>query len=216
MDADGSHQTQLTRTDDLAEYHPEWSPGETEKKIAFGRGDPSGIFETKATPSDILVFDLVANQEDQITNTDTEENGPTWSDDGSEIAFRLGTPRNSAIVVVSSSGEGEPETLVEAEPDQLAPAWSPRDSTIVFSRGGALFKFDIDGDRVVRRVLGDDGPAEQKAPAWSPDGKWVVFQAENDEGQVDLYRVNLDGSGLKQLTNTDEAESSASWSDPSR
>ena len=212
MESDGSNQRRLTHTDDLEEYHPEWSPDESE--IAFGRGDPSGKFGTRRA-SDIWVIDVNTEQERQITDTPSEENGPTWSPDGERIAFRWGTPANSAIYVVDSGGSEPAEEVVAATAQQLAPSWSPVDSTIVFSRAGMLHRFDIDGDRTVQAILTEDAvPADHRAPAWSPDGSMLVFQGEDADGHVDLYRVNLDGSGLQQLTDTSEAESSPSWFEP--
>ena len=38
-------------------------------------------------------------------------------------------------------------------------------------------------------------------PAWSPDGKWIVFAADPDnDGNLDLYVMNADGSNSRFLT----------------
>jgi Tol biopolymer transport system component len=44
-------------------------------------------------------------------------------------------------------------------------------------------------------------------PTWSPDGKKIAFQCLNKRGfnQHDIWSVNADGSGLKQITTTHDA-----------
>jgi Tol biopolymer transport system component len=37
-------------------------------------------------------------------------------------------------------------------------------------------------------------------PTWSPDGKWIAFRVQDGLGGEDVYVVQRDGSGLKNLT----------------
>jgi Tol biopolymer transport system component/PKD repeat protein len=50
----------------------------------------------------------------------------------------------------------------------------------------------------------------------SPDGTQVVFMhgKEGDPEQSDIYRINLDGTGLQQLTNTPSRVESSPWWSP--
>jgi Tol biopolymer transport system component len=50
--------------------------------------------------------------------------------------------------------------------------------------------------------------------SFSPDSEWIVFlMKKDDKGQVDIYKIRRDGSGLKNLTNTPFAtEGDPAWS----
>jgi len=58
-------------------------------------------------------------------------------------------------------------------------------------------------------------PGDNYSPAVSRDGTRVAMIL-NKGGNPDVYVANADGSGLKQLTNTREAESSPCWSPDNR
>ncbi|KAF7533361.1 hypothetical protein G7054_g7152 [Neopestalotiopsis clavispora] len=46
-------------------------------------------------------------------------------------------------------------------------------------------------------------------PSWSQDGNWIVFTSERrGDGQSDIYRIKVDGSGLETLVSTDSFEDS--------
>jgi len=49
------------------------------------------------------------------------------------------------------------------------------------------------------------GPASSRArsPSWAPDGRWLVFESDRQSFR-DLYRIGVDGSGLRRLTNNRE------------
>ena len=44
-----------------------------------------------------------------------------------------------------------------------------------------------------------DHPSPNYSPVWSPNGKWIGFTS-NRTGDQQIYRINADGSNLKQLT----------------
>jgi Tol biopolymer transport system component len=54
-------------------------------------------------------------------------------------------------------------------------------------------------------------PHRDGAPSWSPDSRKIVFYSEN-EGQADLFVMNADGSGVRQLTHTPADEGYPSFS----
>src|SRR2546427_7186009 len=90
----------------------------------------------------------------------------------------------------------------------LAVAADPPDSstkarptgTIAFAslapRGWDLYVTDVQ-TRKARRLT--DHPALDYNAAFSPDGKRIAFVSERD-GNLELYTVGLDGTGLKRLT----------------
>ena len=56
---------------------------------------------------------------------------------------------------------------------------------------------------------------EFRFPSWSPDGKKIVFVSERD-GNPEVYVVNADGSGLRNLTRHPGYDSDPAWSPEGR
>jgi Tol biopolymer transport system component len=55
--------------------------------------------------------------------------------------------------------------------------------------------------------------AKDTSPDWSPDGKRIVFASNRDEGNFEIYVMNADGSGQKNLTkNPTTTDIDPSWS----
>ena len=50
-----------------------------------------------------------------------------------------------------------------------------------------------------------NNPAQDLCPAASPDGKSVLFLSDRD-GNMEIYSMSVDGSGVKRLTSTPEKE----------
>jgi Tol biopolymer transport system component len=90
------------------------------------------------------------------------------------------------------------------------PSWSPDDTQIVFQTCReticGLYKVNSAGGDAVL-LVGDDG----SLPSWSPDGRKILYQKE-DAGEIQLFVINLDGSGKKQLTFGPAKHLDAAWS----
>jgi len=73
----------------------------------------------------------------------------------------------------------------------------------------------VDSDVVAEAGLGDRPLPEltesDSDPAWSPDGQRIVFSGLV-AGNRDLYTVNPDGSDLRRLTASPQAEREPAWS----
>ena len=55
-----------------------------------------------------------------------------------------------------------------------------------------------------------DGAADEN-PAWSPNGGRIAFDS-NRSGNLDVYSMNADGSGVKQLTTSPALDALPAWS----
>ena len=119
-----------------------------------------------------------------------------------EIAFTKGTPsegliQEDGIYLVHADGTGLTPLVAEA----LArnPAWSPDGASIAYfdGRGVNVINADGSGKRFVTAAKAWGGWAGWLT--WSPDGTQIAFT--NYTGDTsDLYVVDADGSGRKQLT----------------
>jgi Tol biopolymer transport system component len=68
------------------------------------------------------------------------------------------------------------------------------------------------GVAVFAACVSDRGRALDGAPCWSPDGKQIAFAVETNNQPADIYLMNSDGSGRRQLTTTSANETTPAFS----
>ncbi len=140
-----------------------------------------------------------------LTTFQGMEANPTWSPDGSLIAYDKPGPEGNDIYVIPASG-GEPERLTRSPPYNWLPRWSPTGQYIAYasSRGTGFAVCLIPqrgGDpREIVRVADWVGWAELGAMPWSPDGKELLFTRGDALWKVDIAtleetRLNEEGDG---------------------
>ena len=131
MNADGSHQRNLTRNDGRDAW-PVWSPDG--QRIAFmsQRDRNDGIYVMNADGSD------------QRKVLDSEDGfWPVWSPDGQQIAFMSRRDGNSEIYVMNADGSDQQNLTRHAASDG-SPAWSPDGQRIAFtSRGSGVSEIHV-------------------------------------------------------------------------
>jgi Tol biopolymer transport system component len=136
---------------------------------------------------------------------------PSWSPDGSLIAYTSFRHGLGDIYVIAPDGRGDrPLTTHPAHDDQ--PAWSPDGRQIAFisSRDGnpELYVMNADGSGQ-RRVTAS--PGREYYPTWSPDGTRIAFQSDRT-GRPNIWAVDLDGTNLEQVTVGELPSQRPSWS----
>jgi hypothetical protein len=184
---------------------PSWSPDG--RRIAFAREAPElGGFGH----DEIFVMGVDGSDQTRITDSQADGIGlsarePAWSPDGTRIAFtrtitQPGYPGDAEIYVINTDGTGLTRLTDNpaggAPSNDLSPSWSPDGTQIAFSsrRNGQYGVYVMNADGTGLRRLAD-APAGSY-PAWSPDGTRIVY------GNHDIVTVRLDGSDLRNLTQT--------------
>jgi hypothetical protein len=163
---------------------------------------------------------------------------PTWSADGTKIAFARGyqydsQPSIAGIWVMNADGSGQTNLTSAVLPidgevtsAQLdAPDWSPDGTKIAFERSfkvlGDILVINADGTGLVSYGRSDPNSwVTLGSPAWSPDGEKIAYTYRTDclepeqcvEYFSDIWVMDTDGTNRTNLTNTpDDWESIPDW-----
>jgi Tol biopolymer transport system component len=130
----------------------------------------------------------------RLTRSPAPDFDPTWSPDGTRIAFRSERNGEPEIWLMNPDGSGQHRLA-----DGLSPAWSPDGSRIAYASRGGLSIMNADGSEQhrVRHTPGGE------YPSWSPDGKRIAFNS-NLSGDHVMYIVNADGSRVVDLSRAGE------------
>src|SRR5215211_5572812 len=153
---------------------------DAERRLAY-RDSRQGINRD----DEIWVMDADGSHAANLTRTSANEWPPSWSPDGSRLAFSLLSAGPVQIGVIDRDGDGEP-TLTPITENSELPAWSPDGSQIAFCRG-------FEGHRAIWIMRADATDAHRLAsagsddvgPTWSPDGHFIAFSRR---GQLTIMR----------------------------
>ena len=127
-----------------------------------------------------------------------------------KIAFTRGSPPNSFLAIINSNGTGLDQVPGSIYGD-FEPSWSADGSKLVFANFAPnpdrFSGFNGYADVVVMNLDGTgrtrltDHFGSVSGPTWSPDGSKIAF-ASDRSGQLEVYVMNADGSGIVQVTTT--------------
>jgi Tol biopolymer transport system component len=136
----------------------------------------------------------IGKKPQQITADSYFKVDPTWSPDGTRIAYSSDKSGTEQIYVRNLS-TGEEQQLTSLQGAAVSPAWSPDASTLAFhDQNGATFVVDIATGNV-RPVIG--ALFAPGRPTWSGDGSTVAFAALKPythrfrEGTSQILTVNI-------------------------
>jgi len=151
------------------------------------------------------------NQTRLTSNTDPDE-APSWSPDGSKIAYVSGSAYNSEeIFVMNYDGSGQTRLTNNSISDRH-PDWSPDGTRITFAsnRDGnfEIYIMNADGTNLTRLTNND---SLDWRPTWFPDGSKIAFVSERNGGE-DILIMNSDGSNQQLLVDGVAEDHWPSWS----
>ena len=204
VNPDGTGLVRLARTGTPDQYiGASFSPDGTH--IAYSKvGNDPDIYTIRPDGSD----------QREVTFSRGEDIDPTWSGDGSQIAFETNRNGNWDIYAVNADGSS-PVQLTNSPLNEQDPAWS-RTGKIAYTVSSA------NGSTRDIWVMNSDGSGKTQLtkaanfsenPNWSPDGQWIVFESDRAEkGNLDIYKMHADGSGVTQLTNSPALDALAAFS----
>jgi dipeptidyl aminopeptidase/acylaminoacyl peptidase len=146
--------------------------------------------------SHLYLFDVASRKAEALTSGTFSEENPSWSPDGSTIAFLSrrgpGDPdrtTNADIYLVDARTGAQPRALTNTPiPEMGRPAWSPDGKSIAYLLGEEMKWYAYDQPRImVSPVAGGaarpvaaalDRPVDDVA--WSADGSSLVFTVTDD------------------------------------
>jgi Tol biopolymer transport system component len=213
MNADGSHVVRLISGDGQPVL-PAWSPDGT--SIAFIEWAPGCPVFPSCLARHVMLMNADGSGIRQVTSGPNFDFRPTWSPDGSKLAFERDSDvfSHTAIYTVNRDGTGLSKVVnVACCPD---PAWSTDGTKIAFWNGElpGLQVVNV-ATKVVTTVavasrLGG-GQTDERWASWSPDGRWLAVGSccETSDG-VDLYLVSANGAVTRPVPNA-EGASGPAW-----
>ena len=175
--------------------------------IADVRLSPDGktlaesIEDAQSTNSDIWLVDLARGVRTRFTFDPAVHLYPTWSPDGTEIAFSSTGEGKFSIYEKAADGTGSSLPLVEDNAENLLSDWSRDGRYLAYSgldpQGGSglgIWILPLFGDKKPFPLV--QTQFNELTPKFSPDGKWLAYSSD-ESGKREVFVVSFPQGGGK-------------------
>jgi Tol biopolymer transport system component len=204
-------------TDGFQQWSPDgvWIAFQRSLGPSVGENNVVAIFVMRADGTDVQ--QVTQQGADPTIAQPFEDNAPTWSPTDGRLAFvrrRVSTGR-SAIFTVRPDGNG----LHQVTPWRVSPGqpdWSPDGRWIAFYgpttsdiRHISIVHPDGSGLHIITSGTGTWGSL-----SFSPNGRKITASHSpgfGTDGNADVYTMNVDGTDLTDITNSNHFESAPDW-----
>src|SRR5437763_7354648 len=175
-----------------------WSPAGD--KLLFVRSrepnvrvEPSDVFGRYAG-GDVWLLDLSSAKTSLVA---TEAANPSWSPDGSRIAFDARLSGPSRIWIADARGRNAEQATVDSSDvvHHVRPRWSPDGKRIVFQNLEGT-KFDVRVADLATKTMTwvTNDYTMDLHPVWSPSGDAIYFSSYRGGG-INIWRMPVDDAG---------------------
>lgn len=136
----------------------------------------------------------------QVATSTWWESNPTFSPDGSRLAFISMRSGQTEVWTSDADGDYPLQVTTLASFGTNAPRWSPDGSRLVFETRleGNTDIYVVNAQGGIPRPLtlhkGDD-----RNPSWSQDGQWIYF-GSNRSGSWQVWKLPVEGGAAEQVT----------------
>ena len=139
---------------------------------------------------DLFLMDLSTGGLTQLTDTPEYEGAPSWSPDGTFLAYETYLNENLDIVIAPAEDPANGAIfLTGSSAAEHSPAWAPGGRQIAFISDGEVLLADLDktGDERFQN-LSRTPLAVESHPTWSPDGSRLAWASQSQSiGRNGVY-----------------------------
>lgn len=215
MDIDGSSVRRLIGDPIVAPPEPIVAPPESDvHRIAFVSNfeGQDAIYYADVSAIDDAIELLEWNR---LTDSDRSEGSPSWSPDGSWIAFQRRTVSGShRQIFVKNVDSGEELQLLCGTDNGWSPSWSPDSTQVAFSQSseGENDLVAIDTNSGNRKSLKNRSGVSDRDSKWSPDANYIAFvRGSWPSREIRVLHVNSEKKDVDLVLSDDGDFAAPDW-----
>jgi len=182
------------------------------KEVVFTRNTDPVV--AVSTNNDLFTVPVSGGAAKRITENPANDSQPLYSPDGKYIAYRkmerAGFEADRRRLVLYDRSKGAHVNLTEDFDYSVGDVyWAPDSKTLLFSAddkgNSTIFKITVSNGKIETII----SKGYNHSFDLTPDGKTIVFIKESIETPAELFRMDISGKNIKQLTRINAEKAAA-------